>query len=110
MMRERQRGHNVKTMWALILLAIAYGSWLYYERTLTGSNKLDGSIGVLLGLFICAFPAANLLDVLLFAGSAGRGSSSWRSTLGWLGLNLLVLFCGWNVIFIGTTRFVSPML
>ena len=107
MMRERQRRHNVKTMWALILLAIAYGGWLYYECTLTGNNKLDGSIGVLLGLFICAHPAANLLDVLLFEGNAGQGGSSWRSTLGWLALNLLVLFSGWNVIVIGTTRFVS---
>jgi hypothetical protein len=59
MMRERRRGHNVKTMWALILVAIAYIGWLYYQRTLTGNNKLDGSLG-------------------------------------------------WNVIFIGTTRFVSP--
>jgi hypothetical protein len=107
MMRERRRGHNVKTMWMLILLAIAYGGWLYYERTLTGNNKLDGSIGVLLGLFICAHPAANLLDALLFSGNTGGGSSSWRSALAWLALNLLVLFSGWNVIVIGTTRFVS---
>ena len=107
MRRERQRGHNVKTMWALILVAIAYIGWLYYQRTLTGDNKLDGSLGVLLGLFICAHPAANLLDSLLFAGSAGRDSSSWQSTLAWLALNLLVLFSGWNVILIGTTRFVS---
>ena len=107
MMRERRRGHNVKTMWALILVAIAYGGWLY-QHTLTGNNKLDGSLGVLLGLFICAHPAANLLDSLLFEGSAGRDSSSWRSTLAWLALNLLVLFGGWNVILIGTTRFVSP--
>ena len=108
MMHERRRGHNVKTMWTLILFAIAYIGWLYFQRTLTGNNKLDGSIGVLLGLFICTHPAANLLDMVLFAGSAGRDSSSWRSTLAWLALNLLVLFSGWNVIFIGTTRFVSP--
>jgi len=108
MMRERRRRHNVKTMWALILVAIVYIGWLYFQRTLTGSNKLDGSIGVLLGLFICAHPAANLLDLVLFADSAGRGGSSWQSTLAWLALNLLVLFSGWNVIFMGTTRFVSP--
>ena len=109
MMRERRRGRNVKTMWALILVAIAYCGWLYYQRTLTGSPKLDGSLGVLLGLFICAHPAANLLDMVLFTGNAGLDGSSWRSTLAWLALNLLVLFSGWNVILIGTTRFVSPM-
>jgi hypothetical protein len=108
MMRERPPRRNVKTLWALIWLAVAYGGWLYFQRTLTGSNKLDGSIGVLLGLFICAHPAANMLDALLFARSLGWGNSSWRSTLGWAALNLLVLFSGWNVIFIGTTRFVSP--
>jgi len=108
MMRQHQRGRNVKTMWTLILLAIAYGGWLYYERTLTGDNKLDGSIGVLLGLFISAHPAANLLDVLFFSGSTGRGSSSWRSDLVWLAFNLLVLFIGWNVIVMGTTYFVRP--
>ena len=107
MMRERRRGRNVKTMWALILVAIAFIGWLYFQRTLTGSNKLDGSLGVLLGLFICAHPAANLLDLVLFADSAGRDGSSWRSILAWLALNLLVLFSGWNVISIGTTRFVS---
>jgi len=107
-MREHRRGRSVKTMWVLILVAIAYCGWLYYQHTLTGSNKLDGSLGVLLGLFICAHPAANLLDRVLFAGSTGWDGSSWRSTLAWLALNLLVLFSGWNVIFMGTTRFVSP--
>ena len=61
MIRERGRGRNIKTMWVLILVAIAYCGWLYYQRTLTGNNKLDGSLGVLLGLFICAHPAANPL-------------------------------------------------
>jgi hypothetical protein len=108
MMRQRRRGRNVKTMWMLILLAIAYGGWLYFQYTLTGNDKLDGSIGVLLGLFICAHPSANLLDMLLFSGSTEQSNSSWRSTLGWLALNLLVLFIGWNVIVMGTTRFVKP--
>ncbi len=106
-MGEPQRGRNVKTMWALILLTIAYSGWLYYQHTLTGNNRLDGSIGVLLGLYICAHPTANLLDILFFEGSARRDGSSGRSTVVWLALNLLVLFGGWNVILIGTTRFVS---
>ena len=70
-MGEQRHGRNIKTMWALILLAIAYGGWLYYQHTLTGNDKLDGSIGVLLGLYICANSAANLLDRLFFGGRAG---------------------------------------
>src|SRR5512143_503004 len=108
MMRERRRRHNVKTMLTLILVAFAYVGWLSFQRTLTGDNKLDGSIGVLLGLFISAHPAANLLDALFFSGSTGRGSSSWHSELGWIAFNLLVLFIGWNVIVMGTTYFVRP--
>ncbi len=106
-MGGRRRGRNVKTMWALSLVAIAYYGWFSFQPTLTGSNKLDGSIGVLLGLYICAQPAANLLDMLFFADRAGSDGSSRRSTILWVALNLLVLFCGWNVILVGTTRFVS---
>lgn len=106
-MGGHRRRRNFKMMWALVLVAIAYCGWLSFQHTLTGSSKLDGSIGVLLGLYICSHPAANMLDMLFFAGRAGRDDASGRSTLLWLALNLLVLFSGWNVIFVGTTRFVS---
>jgi hypothetical protein len=106
-MGEHRRGRNIKMMCGLILLAIAYGSWLYYQHTLTGADKLDGGIGVLLGLYICSHPAANMLDMLFFGRSAGREDSSKWSDILWLALNILVLLSGWTVIFIGTTRFVS---
>ena len=101
------RGRNIKTMWGLVLLSIAYSGWLYYQRTLTGTNKLDGMIGVLLGLYICSHPAANMLDLLFFGRAAGHQDSSARSNILWLALNVLVLLSGWTVIFVGTTRFVS---
>lgn len=106
-MGERRRGRNIKTMCGLILLAIAYSSWLYYQHTLTGTNKLDGSIGILLGLYICSHPAANMLDMLFFGRSVEPQGSSKRSGILWLALNILVLLSGWIVIFIGTTRFVT---
>ena len=109
-MRERQRGRNVKKMWALVLVAIAYCGWFYFQRTLTGSEILDGSIGVVLGLYISAHPAANMLDMLFFARQGGRDDASLRSTLLWIALNVLVVWCGWNVIFVGTTRYVSRAL
>ena len=31
-----------------------------------GPNRLTGSIGVVLGLFICSQPAANFLDLVLY--------------------------------------------
>ncbi len=102
---EQQRGHNYLTLGVVVLLAVLYGGWIYAQRTITGIPRLDGIIGVLLGLFICSFPAANMLN-LLFAARHMQSSSSEWSSLGWLGLNLLVLFVGWIVVTIGATRLI----
>jgi len=90
----------------VVLLAVLYGGWIYSQQTITGVPRLDGIIGVLLGLFICSFPAANMLN-LLFASRHAQSSSSEWSSLGWLGVNLLVLFAGWVVITIGATRLIA---
>jgi hypothetical protein len=73
------------------------------QHTITGLPRLDGIIGVLLGLFICSRPAANYLDLLF---SRGRTSSD-RFLFGWLALNGLVIFVGWIVITIGATRLIE---
>ena len=94
------------TLGVVVLLALLYGGWLHTQRTITGIPRLDGVIGVLLGLFICSRPAANMLD-LLFAARHSQSSSSEWSSLGWLVLNLLVLFVGWIVVTIGATRLIA---
>ena len=107
-MGEPRRGRKVKTLLGLILLAFAYIGWLYYRGTLTGTDRLDGIIGVLLGLYICSHPAANMLDMLFFErGNRPQGASAWSTVL-WLALNLLTLLSGWNALFAGITRFVRP--
>jgi len=106
-MDQHGRGRNIKTLWVPVLLGIAYSSLLHYQPTLTGMNEVDGIIGVLLGLYICSNPAANLVDMLFFRRSARRQFSSGRSAVLWLALNMLVLLIGWIVIFVGTTRFVG---
>jgi hypothetical protein len=84
-------------------LGLAYIGLLYYFRTLTGTPKGDGIIGVILGLFIAAHPAAGFLDMFFFEKeSRYRFSLRW-SALWWLVLYLLVLQIGWYVIFIGLT-------
>ena len=105
-MDQHRRGRNIKALWGLVLLGIAYSGWFYYQRTLTGTNHVDGIISVLLGLYICSHPAANFLDLLFFARGAHQ-VSSLPSTIFWLALNLLVLLIGWIVIFIGATRLVT---
>ena len=105
-MDQHRRGLNIK-VWVLVLLGVAYSSVLYYQPMLTGTNNVDGIIGVLLGLYLCSHPAANVVDMLFFGGRDRRQFSSRRSAVLWLALNMLVLLIGWIVIFVGTTRLVS---
>jgi hypothetical protein len=99
---------NARRLWVLAGVALAYLGWLYHWHALSGFRLLDGSIGVLLGLYICSHPAANAVDVLFFErGALQRLSTDWAG-LRWLALNLLVLLLGWVVIALGATRFAAP--
>ena len=104
---EHPRGRNFKTLGVVVVLALLYIGWMYIQHTITGRPRLDGSIGVLLGLFVCSRPAANMLD-LLFAQRSYATSSEW-SAIRWLALNGLVLFLGWLVITIGATQLIERM-
>jgi hypothetical protein len=104
-MEWQPRRRNYKTLGVVVILALLYSGWLYTQRTITGIPRLDGAIGVLLGLFICSRPAANMLD-LLFTRRGQAASSEW-SAIGWLALNGLVMFVGWIVITIGATRLID---
>ena len=104
-MEPYQRARNIKMLWVLILLGITYSSLLHYHRTLTGMNEMEGIISVLLGLYICSHPAANVVDMLFFKRSDRHPFlSRWFAVL-WLAFNMFVLLIGWIVIFIGTTCF-----
>ena len=100
---EQERGLNYKTLGVVVVLALVYLGWMYSQLTITGTSRLDGVIGVLLGLFICSRPAANFLDLLF----TRHQTSSERSLLGWLALNGVVMFMGWLVITIGATRLID---
>jgi D-alanyl-lipoteichoic acid acyltransferase DltB (MBOAT superfamily) len=103
-MYQHRRKRNTRLMWVLIGAALIYGALVYFFHTLTGRTLLDGTIGVVLGLYICSRPAANAIDLFYERDALRQLTSGW-SGLGWLVLNLLVLFAGWVVIVIGATRF-----
>jgi hypothetical protein len=63
---------------------------------------LDGFIGVALGLYICSRPAANTVDLLFAERYRLRLITSGWAGFGWLALNLLVFFVGFEVIMLGT--------
>jgi hypothetical protein len=109
-----QRRRNTAILWGMILLAVVYAVLLRSLRTATGVpsavlNPLEGSIGLALGLYICAHPAANAVNMLFFERDALRHISEW-SLVRWLALNLAVLLAGWMVIFLGLRRLVETTL
>lgn len=104
-MQQHSRRRSYTFLFVLILLAILYYGGLFYRHTLTGTNRLDGIIGVLLGLYIISQPAANLFDILFFERDILRqATSEWR-VFGWILLNLLVIIVGWLLLVVATTRF-----
>jgi len=108
-MDQHRYRRKARILWVLALLALVYIALLSYLRTLTGTNMLDGIIGVLFGLYICSHPAANAVDMLFFERGALRQLSEW-SGIGWLVLNMLVFLLGCMVIITGTTRFARVVL
>jgi hypothetical protein len=106
-MDQQGRGRKSAILSGMIGLAILYGVLLVLLKTLTGNPTLDGAAGVLLGLYICSHPSANLVDMIFFARSAGFRALSRRAAFGWLALNLAAFIAGWLVIVAGTTRFIN---
>jgi len=104
---QRQYEHNTKLLWGLVVLALTYSYLLYVLPALTGNRLVDGSIGVILGLYICSRPAAHAVDLLFFERGAFRRVTSNGYELGWVALNLLVLALGCFVIIIGVMRLVE---
>jgi hypothetical protein len=90
-----------------LLLTVAYVAGLFGLGTITGTAAVDGVIGGLLGLYLCACPARATIDVLFADRFAfQRIWSSWAGR-GWLALQGLVLLIGWAVVFVGMVCLVS---
>ncbi len=105
MNRRGHDGRHVRFLWALLALALIYLGLMAAWHTLTGNRLWDGSIGVVLGLFICSRPAGHAIDLLFAPRGQLRHLTADPAGIGWLALNLLVLFAGWVVIVIGAMRF-----
>jgi hypothetical protein len=99
--------HKRNTPWlvGMIPLAVIYGVLLFALHAFTNNLRLDGIIGIVLGLYICSHPAANVVDLIIFGRFTVRRGLSRRGYALWWGLNLLVMLAGLAVIITGTTRF-----
>jgi len=101
-----RHNRNRVALWRLILLAVGYGLLVSHLETLTGSATVDGAIGLGIGLFICAHPAANAVNMLFFERDLLRRLSE-LSIVRWLALNLVVLLVGWAVVYVGLRTLVD---
>jgi hypothetical protein len=100
------RGRSSGALWLFMLLALAYCGLLLVYSPLTGAERIDGAIGVVLGLYVCSHPASNVLDLLFMDGGVVRRGGEERG-IAWYILNLLVLMAGWFAVWLGLTRFTT---
>jgi hypothetical protein len=101
------RGRSSIVLSGFMLLALVYGGLLLTLSPFTDEIPIDGAIGVILGLYVCSHPAANVLDLLFSDGGASRQRSSDERGIIWYALNLLVLMAGWFAVWVGLTRFTT---
>jgi hypothetical protein len=103
---NKPRKRNPALLIALAGAAALYAGWLLLWPTHRGRAGLEGSVGVLLGLYICSQPVASLLDVILYGRIYASYETSHRSNMWWLALNLLIFVIGFFTLFFGATRLV----
>jgi hypothetical protein len=106
-MDRLRSGRHIRKLWMLSLAGAGFVGLIKYRQALTGMHELDGILCMLFGLYLCAHPAAYMLDVLFYWRNTEERFSSPRSAILWAALNILVLLIGWFVIFLGTTRLVD---
>ena len=104
-MSAQKSRHNYVTLGVMLLLAVSYHVTVYFWRPLSRAHKVEGILGILLGLFICSIPAANLLDMLYDLLGNRFQKQEGLQLVFWLALNILVLLVGWFIITLGATRF-----
>lgn len=97
---------RIARLLVLLAIAVAYLGWMYSRHTLTHYARLDGSIGVLGGLYICSHPAASFIDLLFFGRHTIANQLPAGKLAVWIGLNLVVFSFGCLMIIAGTTHFI----
>ncbi len=99
-MNQNLRGYSLKRSVELLLLAFVYCALILILHTITGYRQVDGTLGIVLGLFICSHPTGNVLDLLIYKRNILQPNGwSWA-------INFLVLLIGWMVIFLGATQYI----
>jgi hypothetical protein len=104
--RQKYARKNI-LLWVLDFVSLTVISIFILVPNLSGSLKIDGGIGVMMGLYICSHPSAHFLDMLLSGRGPWPQSTSKKEIISWISHNVLVLILGWIVILCGTMRFTT---
>jgi hypothetical protein len=89
------------------ILALAYALSIELLMPAPRTLRLEGIVGVVLGLYISSHPAANFLDILMYGGVFGPVFRSNKKNTAWIILNFVILLAGFTVIVLGATRFTA---
>jgi hypothetical protein len=103
-MKRKVYGRKATVLAGLILIATVYCAVVFRGHTFTGHRHVDGILGIVIGLYICSHPAANVIDLLFYRRTSLRQPTSGWSGAGWLSLNSLALLMGWFMITVGVAR------
>src|SRR5436190_624066 len=98
---------TTRALWVQIVLALAYAAVFFALGSITNNGTLDGLIGGMLGLYICTYPARNMIDVLFANRFAARQIWSTGRGRRWVALNGLVLLAGSVVITLGMVSLIQ---
>lgn len=104
MLRLMQVAQKSLWLWLLLGLALAGLAAAAGARLAIAQPVWEGSLTLLLGLFICSRPAAHAIDLLFEDRQALYDVTRSRAGWGWLVLNLVVLLAGWALIMVGAIR------
>ena len=88
----------------LFVVAVAYLTWQASLTDITENDRLYGFAGILLGLFICARPATNAIDVLIYERHSWRHVMKGTRGFAWLCLNALVMLAGCLTVIVAVMR------
>ena len=96
-----------KTRFLYFLLVISgiYSGLLYFHVPLTTIIRIDGTVGVILGIYACAHPAANVVDVLLYGRYLSVLNLPAPTLVYWWIVNAVVMFSGLLVFVLGLLRY-----
>jgi hypothetical protein len=108
--REVLSVRNRRAVAWLALMVLLGAAWILASSllgTITGRQRIDGIIGVILGLYISSFPARHFVDLLVYWKNEGTRFPTRRSLGWWIALNGFVLLVGWLVIVVAAARFTA---